>query len=51
MQKSKLMSDSYSFALYIVKEALKLQKESNEYNLSKQIIRSGTSIGANTNEA
>jgi len=51
MQKSKLITDSYTFALEIVRESIKIQQEQREYILSKQIIRSGTSIGANINKA
>jgi four helix bundle protein len=51
MQKSSLQSDSYSFALELVKEVFTIQKTSHEFILSKQLIRSSTSIGANINEA
>ena len=42
---------SYQFAIRIVKLAQYLQRERKEYILSKQILRSGTSIGANIEEA
>jgi len=42
---------SYAFALRIVKLHLYLKNEKKEYVLSKQILRSGTSIGANVEEA
>ncbi len=42
---------SYSFAIRIVKLSQYLQKEKNEYVLSKQILRSGTSIGALVRES
>lgn len=42
---------SYSFALRIVKLYQFLNKEKNEYVLSKQILRSGTSVGANIAES
>ena len=42
---------SYSFALDIIKLYKYLIAEKKEYVLSKQILRSGTSIGANVNEA
>lgn len=42
---------SYDFAIRIVKLAQYLQRERKEYVLSKQILRSGTSIGANIEEA
>ena len=41
---------SFSFALRIIK-AYKFLTEHNEYVLSKQLLRSGTSIGANCREA
>jgi four helix bundle protein len=41
---------AYAFALEIVK-VYKLLVERKEYVLSKQLLRSGTSIGANINEA
>ena len=37
---------SYAFALRIIKLAQFLQKEKQEYILCKQILRSGTAIGA-----
>ena len=39
------------FAIQIIRLYLYLSKEKNEYVLSKQILRSGTSIGANVKEA
>ena len=42
---------SYDFALKIVKLYQYLCKEKKEYILSKQLVRSGTSIGANIEEA
>ena len=41
---------SFTFALRIIK-AYKYLTEHNEYILSKQLLRSGTSIGANCREA
>jgi len=41
---------AYAFALEIVK-IYKLLVEKKEFVLSKQLLRSGTSIGANVNEA
>ena len=41
---------SFAFALRIVK-AYKYLTEHNEYVLSKQLLRSGTSIGANCRES
>ncbi len=42
---------SYKFALKIIKLYKFLSKTKNEFELSKQILRSGTSIGANIEEA
>ena len=42
---------SKAFALRIIRLYQYLQKEKNEYVLSKQLLRSGTSIGANVKEA
>ena len=42
---------SYAFALRIVKLYQYLAKEKHEYVLSKQLLKSGTSIGANVEEA
>lgn len=41
---------SFSFAVDVVKLYWVLVKEKNEYTLSKQMLRSGTSIGANVRE-
>jgi len=50
-EKSILTTKSYSFAIRIVKLSQYLQKEKLEFVLSKQILRSGTSIGALVREA
>ncbi|MCH8872595.1 four helix bundle protein [candidate division KSB1 bacterium] len=42
---------SYDFALRIIELYKYLIEEKKEYVLSKQILRSGTSIGANVEEA
>ena len=49
--KSLVYDKAYSFAIRIVKAYKFLQKEKKEFILSKQLIRSGTSIGANIAEA
>ena len=46
-----LKDKSYNFALRIVKAYKHLVFEQKEYVLSKQMLRSGTSIGANIAEA
>lgn len=42
---------SYAFAVKIVKTYQYLVDEKKEYVLSKQLLKSGTSVGANTEEA
>ena len=42
---------AYSFAIRILKAYQYLCNEKKEYTLSKQLLRSGTSIGANIAEA
>ena len=49
-QDSVILSKSLQFAARIVKLYQYLTKEKHETVISKQIIRSGTSIGANANE-
>jgi four helix bundle protein len=52
MKRENLILDrSFQFAVRIVKLAIYLKKEKKEYTLSQQILRSGTSIGANITEA
>lgn len=51
MKKDVLKEVSYQFALEIFKLCRKLQFDSKEYIISKQLARSGTSIGANIEEA
>jgi len=46
-----LSQQSFSFALRIIKLCKYLQSEHKEYILSKQILRSGTAIGALIAEA
>jgi four helix bundle protein len=46
-----ILSKSKDFALKIVKIYFNLKEEKKEYVLSKQLLKSGTSIGANVREA
>jgi len=46
-----IQAKSYTFALRMVKLYQFLCDENKEFVLSKQIVRSGTSIGANVEEA
>ncbi|MBN4048424.1 four helix bundle protein [Flavobacteriaceae bacterium AH-315-O20] len=48
--KSIIADKAYAFALQIISVYKELKKV-NEFVLSKQVLRSGTSIGANVNEA
>jgi len=51
MKENVIQIKSYAFAIKIVNICKFLQAEKKEYILSKQLIRSGTSIGANIEEA
>ncbi|MDM8566350.1 four helix bundle protein [Candidatus Halobeggiatoa sp. HSG11] len=51
MKDSILKDKSYNFAIRIVKLSQYLRTEKREFVLSKQILRSGTSIGALIREA
>ena len=51
MNHGTVLTKSKNFALRIIKLYQFLTGEKNEYVLSKQILRSGTSVGANINEA
>jgi four helix bundle protein len=50
MKESIIKNKSFEFALQIIDLYKKLQ-EHREFVISKQLLRSGTSIGANINEA
>ncbi len=50
MKKNVIREKSFEFALLSISIAKDLQNK-NEYILSKQILRSGTSVGANVREA
>ena len=51
MGDSLLATKSMDFAIRIINLNKYLQKEKKEYTMSNQILRSGTSIGANIREA
>ncbi|WGD34781.1 four helix bundle protein [Olleya sp. YS] len=51
MRESILKTKSYDFALLIIKSYKLISSEKKEFTLSKQLLRSGTSIGANIREA
>ena len=50
MKDNVLLSKSKAFAVRIVRLCRYLQEEKREFVLSKQLLRSGTSIGANVHE-
>ncbi len=51
MKDDPLKDKSYQFAIRIVRLSQFLQRDKNEYVLSKQVLRSGTAIGALIREA
>ena len=51
MKENVIVDKSKAFALRIIKMYLYLCKEKKEFVLSKQVLKSGTSIGANVKEA
>ena len=52
MKKENIVYDkAYKFAIRIVKAYQFLSNEKKEFVISKQLLRSGTSIGANISEA
>jgi four helix bundle protein len=51
IKKNIVKDKSYKFALRIIKLYKYLCDEKKEYVLSKQLLRSGTSVGANVEEA
>ncbi|WP_316316556.1 four helix bundle protein, partial [Clavibacter michiganensis] len=51
MKENVLLEKSFDFAVRVVKAYKFLVEEKKEYVLSKQFVRSGTSIGANAEEA
>jgi len=51
MKNNVVLDKSFAFAVRIVRLYKYLSNEKKEYVLSKQLLRSGTSIGANVHEA
>ena len=51
MKQNAIVEKSKAFALRIIKLYQYLCSEKHEYHLSKQLLRCGTSIGANVKEA
>ncbi len=50
MKENLIQKKSFEFALRIIKLSKYLNNEKKEFVLSKQILKSGTSIGANIEE-
>ena len=50
-KKNKILTQSKAFAIHIIRAYQYLSDEKHEYVLSKQLLRSGTSIGANVRES
>jgi four helix bundle protein len=51
MKKSPIKTKSYLLAINIVELYKRLSEQRKEYILSKQVLKSGTSVGANIREA
>ncbi len=51
MKENLVVDKTYAFASRIIKLYRYLTQEQREYVLSKQVLRSGTSVGANVEEA
>lgn len=51
MKENVIINKSFEFAVKIVKLYQQLTVEKREFVLSKQLLKSGTSIGANVEEA
>lgn len=51
IKKDSVRDKSYAFALRMIQMYQHLTKDKQEFILSKQVLRSGTSIGANIEEA
>jgi len=51
MTENVIVAKTYAFAVEIVKFCLEIQDKKREYVLSRQLLKSGTSVGANTEES
>jgi four helix bundle protein len=52
MEKENVIRDkSYRFGLRIIKTHIQMSREIKQYDILRQLLRSGTSIGANVEEA
>ncbi|MBP6090171.1 MAG: four helix bundle protein [Crocinitomicaceae bacterium] len=51
MKENIIVSKSFDFAVKIVKFSFQMQNEKKEFVISRQLLKSGTSIGANIEES
>ncbi|MFA4925009.1 MAG: four helix bundle protein [Ignavibacteriaceae bacterium] len=51
MAENVIVTKTYSFAVKVVKFCFEIQDKRKEYVISRQLLKSGTSIGANIEEA
>ncbi|TXI83102.1 MAG: four helix bundle protein, partial [Crocinitomicaceae bacterium] len=51
MKENVIVTKSFDFAVKIVKFSFQMQNEKKEYVISRQLLKSGTSIGANIEES
>ena len=51
IENNPLLKKSFNFSLEIIKISKEIKSIHKEYSLADQLLRSGTSIGANANEA
>ncbi len=51
MAENVIVTKTYSFAVGVVKFCFEMQDNKKEYVITRQLLKSGTSIGANTEES
>lgn len=51
MSENIIVNKSFDFAVHIIEFGYKFQRQNREFIISRQLIRSGTSVGANIEEA
>jgi four helix bundle protein len=51
MRENVIVTKSYAFAVKVVKFSFEMQRNKREFVISRQLLKSGTSIGANIEEA
>lgn len=51
MGENVIVSKSYTFSVKVVRFCFEMQKQKKEYIISRQLLRSATSVGANIEEA